>query len=786
MANTVKLTVDGRALQAPAGSLLIEACRSAGIEVPSFCYYPGLSLQAACRMCLVEIEKTPKLQTACTVPVAEGMVVRTATLSVVQARRSMLEFLLANHPLDCPVCDKGGECELQDMVFRYGAAESRFAEEKRHIEEQQWSPVVYFDAPRCILCYRCVRVCAEGMGVGALSVVSRGAHSEITPNHGDHLECEECGMCIDICPVGALTSGAYRYKARPWEITYVSTICAHCGDGCKTTLSVRQNKILRGNNRDHSGVNGEFLCIKGRYAYDFIEHPERVRHPRIRRGGQLVEATWDEAFRTVASRWKEILDRSNDRDNDRRADRHNARRNAGETGAQNAFAQNAFGQNAFAVIGSNHTTNEENYLLQKFARTILGTNHIAHHRSADFPALLAALSGGEGSDGEAALARSKDLAHASAVLLVGNNPTEQHPLLAWNIREGCRLRGTRLYVINARRIPLLQQSHRFLPVTGGREGAAIAYLRGEPDAARSLLGRTPGGQDVTPESLRAFRDALLAEKDVIIVFGAEIAGEAVTALARLGEKLPGRTRYIALGDYSNSRGASDMGLLPHLLPGYRPVGDAASRAVFENHWQCSLPAEAGMSRHEILAAVREGRLDSLYVVGANPLHGQDPAAYRGKSFLVVQDLFLHETAQAADVFLPAASAYEKSGTVTNTCGELQRLRKATEVLGTRTDLDILLRLAAAMGVALAPARTEEVFEEIRRLVPGYQVPLVNLLAGGAEPIVPVDGLLRPPVSPTVKIESAQDTLFTSGTLGRYSRILRLVPEKESRQHIEPA
>ena len=773
VANTVKLTVDGRALEAPAGSLLIDACRSAGIEVPSFCYYPGLSLQAACRMCLVEIAKAPKLQTACTIPVAEGMVVRTATKAVTEARRGMLEFLLGNHPLDCPVCDKGGECELQDMVFRYGAAESRFAEEKRHSEEQQWSPVVYFDAPRCILCYRCVRVCAEGMGVGALSVVSRGAHSEITPNHGDHLECEECGMCIDICPVGALTSGAYRYKARPWEITYVSTVCAHCADGCKTTLSVRQNKILRGNNRDHSGVNGEFLCIKGRYAYDFIEHPERVRHPRIRRGDQLVEATWDEAFRTVASRWKEILDRSNDRRNDWR--------NAGETGAPYAFA----------VIGSNHTTNEENYLLQKFARTILGTNHLDHPRSADFPALLAALSDGEGSDGEAAdakaaLARSKDLAHAPAVLLVGNNPTEQHPLLAWNIREGCRLRGTRLYVINARRIPLLKQSHRFLPVTEGREGAAIAYLRGEPDAERALTGRTPGGQDVTPESLRAFRDALLAEKDVIVVFGAEIAGEAVSALARLGEKLPGRTRYIALGDYSNSRGASDMGLLPHLLPGYRPVEDAASRALFENHWQCSLPAEAGMSRDEMLAAVREGRLDSLYVVGANPFQGQDPAAVRGKSFLVVQDLFLHETAQAADVFLPAASAYEKSGTVTNTCGELQRLRKATEVLGTRTDLDILLRLAAAMGVALAPARTEEVFEEIRRLVPGYQVPLVNLLAGGAEPIVPVDGLLRPPVSSTGRIESAQDTLFTSGTLGRYSRILRLVPEKDSRQHIEPA
>ena len=270
MADTVKFTVDGRELHAPPGTLLIDACRASGIEIPSFCYYPGLSLQAACRMCLVEIEKTPKLQTACTTPVAEGMVVRAESPVVKEARRSMLELLLANHPLDCPVCDKGGECELQDMVFRYGAAESRFREDKRHVPEQQWSPIVFFDAPRCILCYRCVRVCNEGMDVAALGIVNRGARSEIAPNHGDHLECEECGMCIDICPVGALTSGAYRYKARPWEIKYVSTICAHCGDGCKTTLSVRNGKILRGNNRDHSGINGEFLCIKGRYGYDFI------------------------------------------------------------------------------------------------------------------------------------------------------------------------------------------------------------------------------------------------------------------------------------------------------------------------------------------------------------------------------------------------------------------------------------------------------------------------------------------------------------------------------------
>jgi len=209
-ANKITITVDGKKITAPAGTLLIEACKAVGIEVPSFCYYPGLSLQAACRMCLVRIEKMPKLQTACTVPITEGMIVTTESDEVRQARKSMIELLLGNHPLDCPVCDAGGECELQDMTFKYGAAESRYMEGKLHKEEQQWSPVVFFDRPRCILCYRCVRVCGEGMDVSALGVQLRGSSSVIAPNMGDHLDCEEFGMCIDICPVGALTSGAYR------------------------------------------------------------------------------------------------------------------------------------------------------------------------------------------------------------------------------------------------------------------------------------------------------------------------------------------------------------------------------------------------------------------------------------------------------------------------------------------------------------------------------------------------------------------------------------------------
>src|SRR5205085_7908343 len=471
----VTITVDGNKLTAPAGTLLIEACKSVGIEVPSFCYYPGLSLQAACRMCLVEIEKMPKMQTACTVPIADGMVVRTDTEKVKQARKSTLEFLLGNHPLDCPVCDAGGECELQDMTFTYGAAESKYMEGKLHKEEQQWSPVVFFDRPRCILCYRCVRVCGEAMDVWALGVQGRGATSVIAPNEGDHLECEECGMCIDICPVGALTSGAYRYKTRPWEMNHVGTICTHCGDGCKTTLGVRRSEtgteIVRGDNRDKSGINGDFLCIKGRYAFDFQQHPDRLKMPMVRKNGKLSLATWDEAFDAIGRRFKEVKEKQ--------------------------------GGAAIGVIGSTRTTKEENYLLQKFARKVLGTNNIDHHRTADYPAFAKAVAGKQ-----KITATLRETMTAPAILLIGNDPTEQHPLLAWNLRTNLRIHNGRIYIVNSRDIKLRRQANAYaqVPVDGG-ESLTVRYLAGDDSLANQLQSGS-----LSRESLRDFRDKLKGEK----------------------------------------------------------------------------------------------------------------------------------------------------------------------------------------------------------------------------------------------------------------------------------
>ena len=769
----VNITVDGRKIAAPAGTLLIEACRSAGIEVPFFCYYPGLTVQGACRMCLVEVAKMPKLQTACTTVIQEGMVVTTTSDAVHQARKAMLEFLLQNHPLDCPVCDAGGECELQDMTFSYGASESKLIDFKNHKDEEQWSPVVFFDRPRCILCYRCVRICGEGMDVAALGIQNRGSLSLIAPNQGDHLECEECGMCIDICPVGALTSGAYRYRTRPWEMNHVGTTCLHCADGCKTTLGVRRqgsgNQIVRGDNRDKSGINGDFLCIKGRYAFDFVEHPDRLKQPLLRKNGALAPASWEEALELVARRLRE--------------------------------ARDTHGGPSIGVIGSNRTTNEENYLLQKFARLALRTNNIDHHRTADFPAFVSAVSGKSN-----ATASMRDVFFAPAMLLIGNDPTNQHPLLAWQIRTNVRLHGVRLYVVNSSPVKLTRQAREFLQIAEGAEGKAAAFLSGDDSAVDALAT-----EKAPREKLRQFREKLRGETNLVVIVGSELRGQELAALANA---FPAGTQFICLGDYANSRGAADMGLYPDLLPGYLPLREASR---FGEQWK-SIPQQPGLDLQGMMAAGTERKLRALYVVGSNPVarYDVDPFAL-AETFVVAQDLFLTETANIADVVLPAACAYEKSGSFTNTCGDLQLLRKAGDCEGVKPDLEIIVRIADLMGFdvrqlvpvspggeradfgesrgvqsgevdrqavwnwrqgyepRVSPFNPFAVLEEIQRLVPGYDVDPLNLLAGN-DVHTGTAGSGRGRAESDRSILPSGDNLFTSGTLGRYSRVLNNVIE----------
>ena len=798
----VTITVDGKKITAPAGALLIEVCKGVGIEIPAFCYYPGLSLQAACRMCVVRQEKVPKLQTACTTQVAEGQVFFTNTPEIVQARKATLQLLLGNHPLDCPVCDAGGECELQDMTFKYGAADSFYAEPKDHRDEQKWSPVVYFDRPRCILCYRCVRMCGEGMDVFALGVENRGSSSIIIPNvpaqlapdNLAHVDCEQCGMCIDACPVGALTSGTYRYKTRPWEMNHVPTICTHCGDGCKTTLGVRSTvdgaEIVRGDNRDKSGMNGDFLCNKGRYAFDFANSPERITQPLVRQAnGEMKAVSWDEALTHAGKRLAELRDTR--------------------------------GGKSIGVIGGNRLTNEEAYLLQKVARSVLATNNIDHHRTADYVTFAQALAHSSGRT-----ASLRDTLAANAVLLVGGDPTSQAPATAWNLRNAVRQHGAKLYIANSAEIKLRRQAKAFLKVEEDGYGALAAFLAGDDSAASAAAGNA-----ALPA---AFRDAVRSEAGLLVLIGPEVRGAELKRLIDFGLTLPG-ARFALLAGYANSRGAADMGLLPDMLPGYTPVGpidtqDPGSRIAIEY----GSPTEPGMDMLEIFDAAGKGELSALYVVAANPVarYAVDPEVLKD-TFVVVQEMFLTETAALADVVLPAANLYEKSGSVTNSYGDLQQVRKAGDRAGVRTDFEMLVRLVDKMGAdmhrlvpfgagvradmgqtrgaqsgeadrhavwltannlepRLSPLDPYAILDEIQRLVPGYDLGRLQLLSGNDQHLSPAatavtDGAGLVQISNRRDLVlPAGDTLFTSGTLGRYSGMLSELSQNETRRHLTQA
>src|ERR1041385_7898238 len=519
----IKVTINGADFQVAKGARLIDVCRENAFDIPSFCYYADLALQASCRMCLVRIEKMPKLQTSCTIICTDGMVVTTQSEEIEKAQRSMLEFLLANHPLDCPVCDRGGECELQELTFDWGNLEERFIERKNAKPEKYLSPMVANDPQRCILCKRCTRVCDEWMGEEAIEAGNRGANTVIG-TFGGWLNCSQCGNCIEVCPTGTLLDGTYRHQHRPWELNQTISTCTYCSDGCQMSLGSRGNDVVRIVARDRyvNGLNGEFLCVKGRFGHPFINHEDRIRTPMIRykKGGKLIPATWDEAIRHVAERLDAVAD--------------------------------ANGRNSIGVVGSPRLTNESLYVLRKFATELVGTEN---YTTTDLLSLRSFFKnlGGQ-------LATHRDIRYAKTIVQIGGNPSELQPLTGKQMRQAVRNGGATLVLINAAPIRLREQAKVFLHVRPGTEDAIVMALA---DSANDLLASQKAG--VEARVINAAREAITnTQGDVVIMFGHEVSAAAQAVIAQLSQTLGGDGRRILLHPlpfFNNSVGAHAVGMM---------------------------------------------------------------------------------------------------------------------------------------------------------------------------------------------------------------------------------
>ena len=516
----INITINGRAFQVPKGARLIDVCREKGFDIPSFCYYADLALQASCRMCLVRIEKMPKLQTSCTITCTDGMVVTTQSEEIEKAQRGMNEFLLANHPLDCPVCDRGGECELQEMTFDWGGLEERFTEKKNYYPESYLSPMVANDRQRCILCKRCTRVCDEWMGEEAIEAGGRGANTVIGTYMG-WLDCSQCGNCIEVCPTGTLLDATYRHQARPWELAQTISTCNFCSDGCQMSLGSRGGELMRVVARDRyvNGINGEFLCVKGRFGHPFVNHEDRIRTPLIRykKGGKLIPATWDDAIRQVAHRLDAI------------ADEH--------------------GRNAIGIIGSPRLTNESLFTLRKFATELVGTENYTAADAFSLKSFFAHLGG--------QLATHRDIRYAKTILLIGGEPEELQPLTGRQIRQAVRNGGARLIIVNSVPIRLREQAAQFVHVRPNTEDAfVLALADGESDSLAA------GKAGIEANEIATVRDAIAnTQGDVVVMFGGEISPDAQAIVAQLPQHLGVEGRRVLLHPlplFNNSMGAHDM------------------------------------------------------------------------------------------------------------------------------------------------------------------------------------------------------------------------------------
>lgn len=725
----VQLTIDGKAVTVQKGTTILEAAKEVGVEIPTLCYLKELAPEGACRMCVVEVEGGRKggLPTACTEHCAQGMVVHTRSRRVVESRKFVLDLLLSNHVFNCFSCARNGSCKLQDYALEYGLEKTSFPVGKNppiNVVDDS-NPFYEFRPDKCIMCRRCVRVCEKLQGRDTLSATGRGFDTMITTSFGlprTDPACESCGNCVSVCPTGALSSYDNK-KFRYYEVERVRTTCPHCGTGCQLDLLVKDNRIV-GVDPGFGPSNSGLLCVKGKFgSYKFVHSGDRLTTPLIKRNGKFEKASWNEALSLVAERFNGII--------------------------------KEHGGDAVAGFSCSRAPNEDNYLFQKMMRTAFHTNNVDNCarvcHSASVHGLAITLGSGAMTNPIKDITRDVDV-----ILLVGSNPTEAHPVVGAQIRQAIQ-RGTKIIVVDPRKIDLAKNADIHLPIKPGtnvafangmlhvilKEGLAdMEYIKNRTEGFEELAKIV---EDYTPEKvatichidaedlIRAARMYATAKKAPIIYClgvtehstgteGVMSLSNVAMAVGKIGK--PG-CGINPLRGQNNVQGACDMGCMPTDYPGYQKVFKPEVHEKFERAWGVKLSDKAGLTSTQALPAAAEGKLKGLYIFGEDPMVSDPDTAHVKKAlenldFLVVQELFMTETAKYADVILPGMSYAEKEGTFTNTERRVQRVRTAVRLNGDmRLDTDIFYDVMNRMGYVCEAKDSAGIMDELASVTPSF-------------------------------------------------------------------
>lgn len=686
------VAINGKEITVDEGTLILDAARMAGFYIPTYCYQVDLIGIGACRMCIVEIKGQPKLVASCVTPVMQDMHILTESDKVNQARSAMLEFLLANHGLDCPVCDKGGECELQDYVYKYGPHNGRFTETKYRWHEKDYiiSPVIVKNSNRCVQCMKCVRVCREIVGQDVLDGLYRGEHQEETSFFRGMLDCDQDGNCIEVCPVGCFMRLPFRYKTRPWDLNSADTICPYCATGCRMVIEERDGEVIRSRAQLGVGINSETLCARGRFGYDIIHHPDRLTTPLLKRNGRLQSATWDEALAVIKERLMPAEPMK------------------------------------IGGIASARLTNEEHYLFQKLFRRIFNSPNLDAGIRWDSGAVKAFVAAAGMNSGGVSVF---DCMATDCVLIIGTHLSDENPVTDYMVRRLARENDTPLIIASPRAMKLdssARLSLRHLPGTEKEVLAAIALAFGNDtweqvansDQLAALKATRP--QDWLPAAgveqsqIDNVAEYLRNAGSVGIMVGTEFLRFArgcagLSVLTKLLRTLEKPVTVVPILDRSNQRGAWEMGVHPEFASGYRDAD------------------QPGLGHAAMFAAAEKGELESLYIIGEDPLATYPDedfvkSALSRVNFLLVQDIFMTATAGMADCVLPGAVFAEKEGTFTNQEGRVQAIKRLMKPPGKAfSDREIIGAIGRLYDQAFTP-RTKSsapVFEEIRQQIGMY-------------------------------------------------------------------